>query len=87
MSKRRNFSIEEKLEFLQEVEEVGITETCHRHDLSHSVVNRWRRKFESDGVDGLKPIQLSLEIFYSAICHFTVFLSLQYGFISLLAGF
>jgi transposase-like protein len=55
MSKRRNFSIEEKLAFLQEVEEVGITETCRRHDLSHSVVNRWRRKFESDGVDGLKP--------------------------------
>jgi len=55
MSKRRNFSIEEKLSVLREVEENGITETCRRHDLSHSVVSRWRRKFESDGVDGLTP--------------------------------
>jgi len=47
MSKRRNFSIEEKLSVLREVEENGITETCRRHDLSHSVVSRWRRKFES----------------------------------------
>jgi transposase-like protein len=53
MSKRRTFSIEEKLSVLREVEENGITETCRRHDLSHSVVSRWRRKFESDGVDGL----------------------------------
>ena len=55
MSKRRTFSIEEKLSVLREVEENGITETCRRHDLSHSVVNRWRKKFESDGVDGLTP--------------------------------
>ena len=55
MLRRRTFSIEEKLSVLREVEENGITETCRRHDLSHSVVTRWRKKFESDGVDGLTP--------------------------------
>jgi len=54
MTKRRSFSIEEKLALLQEVEEIGVTETCRRHDLSHSVINRWRKKFEADGVEGLK---------------------------------
>ena len=55
MSKQRNFSIEERLSVLREVVENGITETYRRHDLCHSVVNLWRRKFESDGVDGLTP--------------------------------
>ena len=54
MTKRRNFSVEEKLALLQEVEEFGVTETCRRHDLSHSVINRWRKRFEAEGVDGLK---------------------------------
>ncbi|MCF8227256.1 MAG: transposase [Bacteroidales bacterium] len=54
MTKRRSFSIEEKLALLQEVEEIGVTETCRRHDLSHSVINRWRKKFEAEGVEGLK---------------------------------
>jgi transposase-like protein len=55
MTKRRTFSIEEKLALLREAEDNGITETCRRHDLSHSVVNRWKVKFQHEGVDGLKP--------------------------------
>ena len=51
---RRNFSIEEKLALLREAEEIGITETCRRHDLSHSVINRWRHRFADAGVDGLQ---------------------------------
>ena len=53
MAQRRTFSIEEKLALLREVEEIGVTETCRRHDLSHSVINRWRKRFETEGVDGL----------------------------------
>ena len=54
MSKRRSFTIEEKLALLREAEEIGVTETCRRHDLSHSVINRWRKRFEAEGVDGLQ---------------------------------
>jgi transposase-like protein len=54
MTTRRTFSVEEKLALLQEAEENGATETCRRHDLSHSVLNRWKRKFQDEGVDGLK---------------------------------
>ena len=54
MTQRRTFSIEEKLALLREVEEIGVTETCRRHDLSHSVINRWRKRFEAEGVDGLQ---------------------------------
>ncbi|HOI00973.1 MAG TPA: transposase [Bacteroidales bacterium] len=55
MKKRRTFSIEEKLSLLREPESNGITETCRRHDLSHSVFNRWKYKFHQEGVEGLKP--------------------------------
>ncbi len=54
MEKRRTFSVEEKLSLLREVEDNGITETCRRHDLCHSVLNRWRKKFEGGGVEGLQ---------------------------------
>ena len=54
MTTRRTFSIEEKLAMLQEAEENGVTETCRRYDLSHSVLNRWKRKLQDEGVDGLK---------------------------------
>ena len=56
MAQRRTFSIEEKLALLREVEEIGVTETCRRHDLSHSVINRWRKRFEAEGVDGLHGV-------------------------------
>ena len=55
MTTRRSFSIEEKLALLQEAEEIGVTETCRRHDLSSSVIHRWKHKFQDDGVEGLKP--------------------------------
>lgn len=51
---RRVFSTEEKLALLREAEEIGVTETCRRHDLSHSVINRWRKRFSELGVDGLQ---------------------------------
>ena len=51
MSKRRTFSIEEKLSVLREVEENGITETCRLHDLCqvllkpHALFPRRQRQF------------------------------------------
>ena len=52
---RRKFSVEEKLQIIQETEQVGITPTLRKHNLSHSLYLRWRNQFNQSGVAGLKP--------------------------------
>lgn len=55
MSKtRRKFSPEDRLAVLQEVRQNGLSEICRKHSLSPSLVNRWRHKYEANGVEGLK---------------------------------
>jgi transposase-like protein len=51
---RRQFSPEEKYSILQESEREGITETCRKYQLSHSVVRYWKEKYLSNGKEGLK---------------------------------
>lgn len=56
MSKqRRKFSVEQKLQILQEADQTGITQTLRKHNLSHSVFLRWKHQFNSGGVGLLKP--------------------------------
>ena len=56
MSKqRRKFSPEERLSILQECEREGQAVTCRKYQLSPSLVLRWKSKYLSKGMDGLKP--------------------------------
>ena len=55
MSKqKREFSPEEKISILQEGEREGVSVTCRKYNLAHSVFNYWRKKYLSKGREGLK---------------------------------
>jgi len=56
MSKaRRKFSVEQKLQIIQEADQYGTTQTLRKHNLSHSVFLRWKNGFNSSGAGSLKP--------------------------------
>jgi transposase-like protein len=56
MSKsRRKFSVDHKLQIIQEADHSGITQTLRKHNLSHSVFLRWKNQFNEGGVSLLKP--------------------------------
>ena len=56
MSKnRRKFSVDQKLQIIQEADQHGITQTLRKHNLSHSVFLRWRNQFNSGGASSLQP--------------------------------
>lgn len=55
MSKqKREFSPEEKISILQEGEREGVSVTCRKYNLAHSVYGYWKKKYLSNGKDGLK---------------------------------
>lgn len=54
MKKRRQFTPEEKYSILQEAEREGGTETCRKYNLAHSVLSYWKKKYLSNGKEGLK---------------------------------
>jgi putative transposase len=58
---RRKFSVEEKLQIIQEAEQSGITPTLRKHNLSHSLLLRWRNQFNNEGVAGLKPRHFKID--------------------------
>lgn len=53
--KLRKFTPEERLAIIQECEREGHSVTCRKYDLSPSLVQGWKKKYLSKGVDGLKP--------------------------------
>ena len=56
MSKtRRKFSPEDRLSILKECEREGQTVTCRKYNLSQTLVSSWKQKYQSKGVEGLKP--------------------------------
>ena len=56
MSKtRRKFSVDQKLQIIQEADQAGITQTLRKHNLSHSVFLRWKQAFNNGGVGSLIP--------------------------------
>ena len=52
--KRRQFTPEEKYSILQEAEREGFTETIRKYNLAGSVLSYWKKKYLSQGKDGLK---------------------------------
>ena len=56
MSKtRRKFTVEDRLSILKEAEREGRTETVRKYQIAPSMFDRWRRKYLSHGIEGLKP--------------------------------
>jgi putative transposase len=52
---RRNWSEAQKLQILEEAQQSGVTETLRKYNLSSSVYRRWRRAYNGEGMEGLKP--------------------------------
>ena len=52
---RRNWSEAQKLQILQEAQQNGVTETLRKYNLSSSVYRRWRRAYNGEGMEGLRP--------------------------------
>jgi putative transposase len=52
---RRKWTEAEKLQIIQEAEQNGLTETLRRHNVAQSLFHRWRRAYNGEGMDGLKP--------------------------------
>jgi transposase-like protein len=51
---RRQFTPEDKLSILQEAERDGHTEICRKYNLASSVLTYWKKKYLSNGKEGLK---------------------------------
>jgi len=52
---RRKFSVEQKLQVIQEADQHGITQTLRKHNVSHSVYLRWKQQFDKGGISSLAP--------------------------------
>jgi transposase-like protein len=52
---RRSFSVEQKLQILQEADQHGVTQTLRKHNVSHSVLLRWKHQFDLGSSASLKP--------------------------------
>jgi putative transposase len=55
MSKRRSFTIEQKMSILREAEDSGMVATCRKYEIAQSLFYRWKHQFEQKGIDGLGP--------------------------------
>lgn len=52
---RRSFSPEDRLAIVQEGQREGTTSVCRKYNLAPSLYARWKSKYLSKGVEGLKP--------------------------------
>jgi|SRR6516164_5971097 putative transposase len=55
---RRRFTVEQKLEILQQAKQSGIIAALRRHNLSYSVFHRWKEKLSEQGKD-VSPKKMS----------------------------
>jgi len=52
--KRRTWQASEKLEIVQDAELLGTAATARKHGVSSSMIDRWKKKYEAEGVEGLQ---------------------------------
>ncbi|MEO5997540.1 MAG: transposase [Chitinophagaceae bacterium] len=52
---RRSFSVDQKLQIIQEADQIGVTPKLRKHNLSHSVFLRWKSQFNHGGAKLLEP--------------------------------
>jgi len=56
MSKqRRKFSVDQKLQIIQEADQHGVTQALRKHNVAHSVYLRWKHQFDQGGSASLQP--------------------------------
>ncbi len=51
---KRQWSEAQKLQVIQEAEQNGLTETLRKYNLSGSLFHKWRRRYNGEGMEGLK---------------------------------
>lgn len=51
---RRKFTPEERLSIVQEAQREGHAETCRKYNLSPSLLTKWKSRYLSKGINGLK---------------------------------
>jgi putative transposase len=56
-SQKRKFTDEQRLQILQQANEMGVTAVLRHHSLSYSVFSRWREKFMKN--DSIKQEMIS----------------------------
>ncbi len=52
---RRKWTEAEKLQIIQEAEQNGLTETLRKYNVAQSLFHRWRRAYNGEGMEGLRP--------------------------------
>lgn len=52
---KRKWSEAQKMQIIQEVEQNGLSETLRKYNLSQSLFHKWRRAYNGEGMQGLKP--------------------------------
>ena len=52
---RRKWSEAQKLQIIGEAEQNGLSETLRKYNLSQSLFHRWRRAYNGQGMEGLRP--------------------------------
>jgi putative transposase len=57
MSKiRKQYTPEERLSLVQEAQREGVTETSRKYNVSVSLLHKWKQRYLSNGMEGLKPM-------------------------------
>ena len=51
---RRKWSEAQKLQIVQEVEQIGFRETLRKYNLAQTLLNRWMQSYTSEGITGLQ---------------------------------
>jgi putative transposase len=58
---RRVWSTEQRLQVLQEADQIGLTEVFRKHNLSSALFHRWKREFHERGLEGLQSKQKAID--------------------------
>jgi transposase-like protein len=53
-TRKKQFTIEQKVDIVKEAEQFGFTETAHKHGISARAIYRWKDKLVTGGSKALK---------------------------------
>ncbi len=59
---KRQWSQEQKLQILHEVETNGLQPVLRKYNLSQSLFHKWRARFSSEGITGLAPKYYTVDL-------------------------
>ncbi len=60
-STRRKFTPEDRLSILQESQREGHSVTCRKYNLSPSLLTKWKARYLSKGISGLKDFYRKID--------------------------